>query len=189
MWVAYRARRVVGADGHQPARAVRQGEGDRRGGGEHGAARRRGGERRGADALGLDVRRDRPAERPEADDRRLGRRHAAALRRGGTAAGLFATVFVVYWCFGTQLSVNASTAADFWGTRNAGINYGMLYTAYGVAGVDRPEDRLVGLRRVRTATSAAFDVAAVLAAIALACELIARRPSPPGAAGGLGRDR
>jgi len=58
-----------------------------------------------------------------------------------TAAGLFAMVFVIYWCFGTQLSVNASTAADFWGTRNAGINYGMLYTAYGAAGVIGPGSR------------------------------------------------
>ena len=29
-------------------------------------------------------------------------------------------VFVVYWCYGTQLSVNGSATADFWGTRYAG---------------------------------------------------------------------
>ncbi len=97
---------------------------------------------------------------------------------GGSMAGLFAMVFVIYWCFGTQLSVNASTSADFWGTRNAGLNYGLLYTAYGVAGVIGPRlgssvfDRYHSYR-------IAFDAAAVLAAVALICELLARRPSPP----------
>src|SRR6266545_7243306 len=46
---------------------------------------------------------------------------------------LFVTVFIVYYCYGTQLSVNASTTSDFWGTKNAGINYGLLFTAWGVA--------------------------------------------------------
>src|SRR5207244_4300035 len=34
---------------------------------------------------------------------------------------------VVYWCYGTQLSVFASTTADFFGTRNLGMNYGLLF--------------------------------------------------------------
>ena len=53
---------------------------------------------------------------------------------GGNVALLYVVVFVVYWCYGTQLSVNAATTADFWGTKNAGINYGMLFTAWGFAG-------------------------------------------------------
>jgi hypothetical protein len=53
---------------------------------------------------------------------------------GGNVMALYVVVFVVYWCYGTQLSVNAATAADFWGTKNAGINYGMLFTAWGFAG-------------------------------------------------------
>ncbi len=97
---------------------------------------------------------------------------------GGTAVGLFSMVFVVYWCFGTQLSVNASTSADFWGLRNAGLNYGLLYTAYGVAGVIGPRlgssvfDHYHSYR-------IAFYAAAVLAGVALVCELLARRPSVP----------
>src|SRR5207247_9891895 len=31
---------------------------------------------------------------------------------------------VVYYCYGTQLSVYASTSADFYGTKNVGFNYG-----------------------------------------------------------------
>lgn len=96
----------------------------------------------------------------------------------GTIAGLYTAVFIVYWCFGTQLSVNASTTSDFWGTEHAGINYGLMYTAYGVAGVIGPRigswvfDEFHSYR-------IAFDVAAGLAAVALVCELIARRPRPP----------
>ena len=54
---------------------------------------------------------------------------------GGNVMALFAMLFVVYWCYGTQLSVNGSPAADFWGTKNLGLNYGMLFTAWGVAGL------------------------------------------------------
>ena len=50
----------------------------------------------------------------------------------------FVLVAAVYWCYGTQLSVFASTAADFYGTRNLGMNYGLLFTAWGVAGILGP---------------------------------------------------
>src|SRR3989449_9214985 len=53
-------------------------------------------------------------------------------------AALYVVVFIVYWCYGTQLSVNASTTSDFWGTKNAGINYGLLFTAWGAAGIIGP---------------------------------------------------
>jgi OFA family oxalate/formate antiporter-like MFS transporter len=38
----------------------------------------------------------------------------------------------------TQLSVFASTTADFYGTKNLGMNYGALFTAWGAAGVLAP---------------------------------------------------
>jgi len=47
-------------------------------------------------------------------------------------------VAVVYWCYGTQLSVFASTTADIYGTRNLGMNYGVLFTAWGAAGILGP---------------------------------------------------
>ncbi len=94
---------------------------------------------------------------------------------GGNVALLYAAVFVVYWCYGTQLSVNGAAAADFWGTRNAGINYGILFTAWGVAGIIGPRIGGVMFDRYRN-YQAAFYSAAVLAAIALLCELGVRRP-------------
>ena len=58
--------------------------------------------------------------------------------RGATWRCCTLAVFVVYWCYGTQLSVNGAAASDFWGTKNAGINYGILFTAWGVAGIIGP---------------------------------------------------
>jgi MFS transporter, OFA family, oxalate/formate antiporter len=100
---------------------------------------------------------------------------------GSNVALLYIMVFVVYWCYGTQLSVNASTTSDFWGTKNAGINYGLLFTAWGVAGIIGP--RIGGkLFDQYKDYKAAFYTAGVLAVVALVCELLARRPSPPKAA-------
>jgi OFA family oxalate/formate antiporter-like MFS transporter len=47
-------------------------------------------------------------------------------------------VAAVYWCYGTQLSVFASATADLYGTRNLGLNYGVLFTAWGAAGILGP---------------------------------------------------
>ena len=50
----------------------------------------------------------------------------------------FVLVAAVYYCYGTQLSVFASTTADFYGTRHLGLNYGLLFTAWGAAGIIGP---------------------------------------------------
>jgi len=90
-------------------------------------------------------------------------------------------IFAVYWCYGTQLSVNASTTSDFWGTKNAGINYGILFTAWGIAGIIGPR---IGGKLFDTYKDyqVAFYTAAVLCAVALVFELLARRPAVPAAA-------
>ena len=99
---------------------------------------------------------------------------------GGSVAPLYVMVFIVYWCYGTQLSVNASTTSDFWGTKNAGLNYGMLFTAWGVAGIIGP--RIAGVLFDKYKNyQMAFYTAAVLALVALLCELAAKRPAVPAA--------
>src|SRR6266568_4217067 len=97
---------------------------------------------------------------------------------GSNVGMLYVMVFIVYWCYGTQLSVNASTTSDFWGTKNAGINYGLLFTAWGVAGIIGPR---IGGKLFDTYKDyqAAFYTAAVLSVVALVCELLAKRPAPP----------
>jgi len=91
---------------------------------------------------------------------------------------MYVVIFVVYWCYGTQLSVNASTTADFWGTKNAGINYGILFTSWGVAGIIGP--RIGGMMYDKYKDyQSAFYWAAGLAVVALVCEVIAKRPQVP----------
>ncbi len=95
---------------------------------------------------------------------------------GSNVAALYLAVFVVYWSYGAQLSVNGAAASDFWGTKNAGINYGLLFTAWGVAGIIGP--RIGGVLYDKYHNyEAAFYSAAALAAVALLCELFAKRPS------------
>jgi OFA family oxalate/formate antiporter-like MFS transporter len=94
---------------------------------------------------------------------------------GSNIVLLYVAVFVVYWCYGTQLSVNGAASSDFWGIRNAGINYGLLFTAWGVAGVIGPAIGGALYDRYHDYKTA-FYAAAVLAALALLCELSARKP-------------
>ena len=78
---------------------------------------------------------------------------------------LYILVGAVYWCYGTQLSVFASTTADLYGTRNLGMNYGLMFTAWGAAGIIGP---MIGAR-VYDASGAyryAFYAAGVLAIVA-----------------------
>jgi MFS transporter, OFA family, oxalate/formate antiporter len=83
------------------------------------------------------------------------------------SAGIFYTLlFVVYYCYGTQLSVYASTSADFWGTKNLGFNYGLLLLAWGFAGILGP---ILG-GRVYVATGEyrwAFFIAAAVSLLAI----------------------
>ncbi len=100
---------------------------------------------------------------------------------GSNVTLLYIVVFIVYWCYGTQLSVNGATASDFWGTKNAGINYGMLFTAWGVAGIIGPRIGGVLFDKYKN-YQMAFYWAAGLALVALVFEVLAKRPAIPEAA-------
>jgi MFS transporter, OFA family, oxalate/formate antiporter len=97
---------------------------------------------------------------------------------GAHVAALYTMVFVVYFCYGTQGVVNPATVADFWGIRNAGANYAMLFTAWGVAGILGPMTGGILFDKYRN-YEAAFYVAATLAAIALVSVIAASRPRIP----------
>jgi OFA family oxalate/formate antiporter-like MFS transporter len=87
-------------------------------------------------------------------------------------------LFLVYYCYGTQLSVYTALAGDFWGTRYLATNYGVLLLAWGFAGVIGP---VLG-SRVFVATGEyqyAFFGSAILAAAAFLMLAIVR---PPGSA-------
>ena len=102
-----------------------------------------------------------------------------ALYWAGThVAALYAMIFVVYFCYGTQASVNPAAIADFYGTRHAGTNYGMVFTAWGFAGILGPTIGGVLFDRYRN-YAAAFYTAAAIALIAFLCVMVARRPHAP----------
>jgi OFA family oxalate/formate antiporter-like MFS transporter len=90
---------------------------------------------------------------------------------------IYVLLFVVYYCYGTLLSVFPSTTADFFGTKNLGVNYGWVFTAWGVAGIVGP---MIGGYMFKTYQNygAAFYTAGVLALISLVCMTIAKRPAP-----------
>lgn len=100
---------------------------------------------------------------------------------GSNVAALYILVFIVYWCYGTQLSVNASTTSDFWGTKNAGINYGLLFTAWGITGYFASKAAGALFDKYHN-YQYAFNIAAAVAAVALLAELAARRPKIPAGA-------
>jgi OFA family oxalate/formate antiporter-like MFS transporter len=85
-------------------------------------------------------------------------------------------IALVYWCYGTQLSVFASTTADFYGTKSLGLNYGVLFTAWGAAGIIGPA--VAGRVYTRFGDYRyAFFTAAVLALVALAALSMAKPPA------------
>ncbi len=89
----------------------------------------------------------------------------------------YVLLFFVYYCYGTQLSVYAALAGDFWGTRYLATNYGLLFLAWGVAGIMGPA---IG-SRVLVSTGAyqyAFFGSAGLACAALIILGIVRTPQP-----------
>ena len=84
-------------------------------------------------------------------------------------------LFIVYYCYGTQLSVYTALAGDFYGTKYLATNYGVLLLAWGFAGVLGP---VIGSRVfVSTGTyQYAFFGSAVLACAALGLLSIVRPP-------------
>jgi OFA family oxalate/formate antiporter-like MFS transporter len=91
--------------------------------------------------------------------------------------GFYGALFLVYYCYGTQLSVYTALAGDFYGTRYLATNYGILLLAWGFAGVLGP---MIGSRvYVSTGTyQYAFFGSALLACAALAALTIVRAPRP-----------
>lgn len=44
-------------------------------------------------------------------------------------------VQVLYFCFGGNFSLFPSATGDYFGSKNLGFNYGLVFTAYGIAGI------------------------------------------------------
>jgi OFA family oxalate/formate antiporter-like MFS transporter len=86
-------------------------------------------------------------------------------------------VCVVGFAFGGTLALMPAFTADFYGTKNLGVNYGYLFSAYGVAGGVLSLFAI----QVRVATGAwtsAFWYLAIASALGLALTFITRAPAP-----------
>lgn len=62
----------------------------------------------------------------------------ALITMGSTEMTLAIAAAWIGFNFGGNLALFPSTTADFFGTKNVGINYGLMFTAYGVAGIAGP---------------------------------------------------
>ncbi|HET7827221.1 MAG TPA: OFA family MFS transporter [Anaeromyxobacter sp.] len=78
-----------------------------------------------------------------------------------TVGGFILGASVVGFSYGACLSLFPATTADRWGTKNMGLNYGVLFTAWGLGGVIGPT--LAGRIADRTGSYAgAYDIAGLL---------------------------
>ena len=78
---------------------------------------------------------------------------------------------IIGFCFGGNFALFPSSTADFFGTKNVGRNYGMVFTAYGIAGVFGPI--LAGTIVDQTGGyGSAFFILGVLALVAVVLALI-----------------
>jgi OFA family oxalate/formate antiporter-like MFS transporter len=95
-----------------------------------------------------------------------------------TTFGTYALgVCMVGFGFGGFLALMPAFTADFYGTKNLGINYGWVFSAWGAAGVFGP---ILGLK-VRAATGAwlnAFYILAGLCVLGIVLMLMTKPPAP-----------
>jgi OFA family oxalate/formate antiporter-like MFS transporter len=88
-----------------------------------------------------------------------------------TVPGFILGAAVVGFSYGACLSLFPATAADYWGTKNMGLNYGILFTAWGVGGVVGPT--LAG--RIADATGSyagAYNIAGSLVSCAFVLAML-----------------
>lgn len=91
---------------------------------------------------------------------------------------LFVSVFLIGYCYGSQLAVFPSATADFFGVRNLGNNYGVVVTAWGTAGIIGP---MLGgwIYDAAKSYESAFRIAALLALLAALLVSTVKPPRPP----------
>lgn len=90
-------------------------------------------------------------------------------------ATILAGSMLITFSYGAMLAVYPSAVGDFYGTRNIGFNYAILFTAWGVAGVSGP--LAAGWILDRTGGyGAAFLITAVLCFFAAGLGLVVKPP-------------
>ncbi|MEW6106532.1 MAG: MFS transporter, partial [Bacillota bacterium] len=93
----------------------------------------------------------------------------------GSALTLLIAAGTVGLGFGGILSLFPALTADYFGAKNVGANYGLLFTAYGIAGVVGPS---LGARIYDATGSyyAAFIIMACLCLVAVGISVLTKPP-------------
>lgn len=94
---------------------------------------------------------------------------------------------VIYLCYGGGFGTMPATAADYFGTRNAGAIYGAMIVAWSIAGVVGPL-AIARLAEMTDGFVVPFTVIAVAALVSMALPLVTRPPAPEAAPSGRDRD-
>lgn len=90
----------------------------------------------------------------------------------------FVACMIAYWVYGGGLSLIPSYTADFFGPKNLGFNYGLVFIGWGL-GAFMP--KLAGhIRDVTGSYDNAFYVAGVLLIVAVLLALVTKRPMKAG---------
>ncbi|MEO0102953.1 MAG: OFA family MFS transporter, partial [candidate division WOR-3 bacterium] len=84
-------------------------------------------------------------------------------------------ISLVGLCFGGYLAVFPAVTADFYGTKNVGVNYGLVFTAYGIGGLLGNIFAPQVLERTKS-YNLAFWVAGLLCLIGMLITLIIKQP-------------
>jgi OFA family oxalate/formate antiporter-like MFS transporter len=80
-------------------------------------------------------------------------------------------------CYGTVFTLFPATTADFYGVRNLGVNYGFVFTGFGVAGVIGP--MLGGKIHDKFGSyHSAFTISAIMLLIGAALAFFLKTPTP-----------
>ncbi|MEO0072544.1 MAG: OFA family MFS transporter [candidate division WOR-3 bacterium] len=86
-------------------------------------------------------------------------------------------ISLVGMCFGGYLALYPAVTADFFGTKHVGINYGLVFTAYGVGGllsnIFAPK-----VKELTGGYSLAFIITGVLCLISVILSLLVKIPKP-----------
>lgn len=101
------------------------------------------------------------------------------LIRCTTVSSLYAVVVGIGFMYGSCFALFPSATGDFFGTKNLGVNYGAVFTSYGVGGIIGPI--LGALVYDKTGNYyAAFQTAGILCLIAAGLTLITKHPQKKG---------
>lgn len=101
----------------------------------------------------------------------------AVLSLSSTPLALVPVAAAVGFCYGANLSLFPTTTAGYFGTKNLGVNYGLVFTAWGFGGVFG--SMTAGTIVDRTSSyGMAYGVAAVLCLAAAALTFATRPPAP-----------